>query len=214
MILRYSDEEISEILCKSFDSYQKYGAKFDTTRNVKSHDAFDHIKKKLTVLGDLKEGRLTHKGLFTSKIYCEEFLFGEIFFGKFHENLDSYQLALLIGCLCFEYREDTPIKKVYPDKSLSHLKSRIREHNYLRAEKRFEDLITLTALIYPCFHGEDIFDVIDRTQLPEGDLLRFYRTVLDRVSQIEKATDNPDLRRKMDDCTDVIKRCIKLVDIL
>jgi len=214
MIKRYSAEEISEILCKSFDSYQKYGKRFDKTRNIKSHDAFDSLKKKLTQLGDLKEGNLTHKGLFTSKIYCDEFLMGEIFFGKFHEDLNGYQLALIIGCLCFEYREDTQIKKVYPDKSTTYLKSKINGHDYLKSEKRFDELITLTALIRPCFYGENIFAVIEKTQLPEGDLLRFYRTVLDRVSQIAQATNDAQLSKKMDECTDVIKRCIQLVDIL
>ena len=214
MIQRHTVPEIAEILCESFDSYQRYGKNFDKRRNMKSHNAFDNLKKKLTKLGYLKDDCLTEKGIFTSKIYCDEFLMGEIFFGRFYEDLDEYHLLLLIACICFESREEEEFKQVYPDKSIEKLKSKLNGNDYLKAEKRFDTIIKMTALIDPCFHGEDIFKVIENTQLPEGDLLRFYRTLLDKVSQVKKATNDHKLSKKMDNCSDAIKMCIKLVDIL
>jgi superfamily II RNA helicase len=214
MIKRYTDAEIDEILCKSFDSYQKYGAKFDQKRNIKSHDAFESLKKKLTQMEDLKGNNLTSKGIFTSKIYCEEFLMGEIFYEKFHEDLNEYQLALLMGCICYESREEVEFKKLYPDKKVSELKNKIANHDYLRHDKRFNDLIWITALIHPCFNGGNIFDVIKNTQLPEGDLLRFYRTLIDRISQVRQATNDYQLAKQLDNCMDAIRRCIELVDVL
>jgi len=214
MIQRHTAPEIEDILCKSFDSYQRYGKEFYKRRNMKSHNAFDNLKKKLTKLGYLKDDCLTEKGIFTSKIYSNEFLMGEIFFGKFHESLNEYHLALIIGCICFEYREENEFKQIYHNKSIENLRSKLNENNYLQTEKRFNNLIKTTALIYPCFHGEDIFKVIENTQLPEGDLLRFYRTVLDRIMQVKKATNDHQLSKKMENCNDAIKTCIKLVDIL
>jgi superfamily II RNA helicase len=214
LIKRHTDSEIEEILCKSFDSYQKYGAKFNKTRNIKSHDAFDTLKKKLTQLEDLKNNNLTSKGIFTSKIYCEELLMGEIFFENFYETLNEYQLTLIMGCICYESREEIEFKKVYPDKKTSELKNKIINHEYLKRDNRFNQLIPMTALIYPCFNGGNIFTVIKNTALPEGDLLRFYRTLIDRISQVRQATNDYQLAKKLDNSMDAIRRGIELVDIL
>ena len=214
MLQMHTSSEIDEILCQSFDSYQKYAGEFDKTRNVKSHNAFDNLKKKLTKLGYLKGDSLTEKGKFASKIYSSEFLMGEIFFGKFCENLTEYDLLLLIACICFEYKKETEFKQVHLGKSIENLKSKLNENNYLKTERCFDNLVKVTALIYPCFHDGDIFKVIENTQLPEGDLLRFYRSVLDKVLQIKKATNDSELSKKMDNCSHAIKICIKSVDTL
>jgi superfamily II RNA helicase len=214
MIQRHTASEIEEILCQSFDSYQRYGKEFDKVRNIKSHNVFYNLKKKLTQLGYIKEDKLTEKGSFTLKIYSSEFIVGEIFFGKFCEDLAEYDLLLLLACICFESRDEPDFEKVYLSKSIDVLRSKLKKNHYLKYETCFDNLVKMTALISPCFNGKDIFDVIDNTKLAEGDLLRFYRTVLDKVQQVKKATNDPKLSRKMDNCCDVIKQCISLVDVL
>ncbi len=214
MILRHSTAQIDEILCESFDSYQKYGEKYDQMKNMKSHSAFENLKKKLTKMGYLKNDSLTEKGIFISKIYSNEFLIGEIFFGEFSKDLTEYELLLLIACICYESSDTNEFKQLYPSKIIENLKFKIDENDYLRYEIRFSNLVKMSAMIYPCFHGEDIFKVIENTQLSEGDLLKFYRTTLDKVLQIKKATNDSELSKKMDNCSSAIKMCIKLVDIL
>jgi superfamily II RNA helicase len=216
MIQRHSEKEIDEILCKSFDSYQKYGRNYDKRTNLKSHNAFANIRRKLLKLGYLTpDGKqLTEKGIFASKIYADEFLIGEIFYGTFTETLSEYHLLLLLACICFEGRDEEAFGKVYRDKPLDNLIARQRSHPYLKAEKRFQNMQKMTALVYPCFHGEDIFKVIENTKMPEGDLLRFYRTLLDRAMQVKKATVDSDIAAKMANCINAIRDCIKLVDVL
>jgi superfamily II RNA helicase len=215
LIKNHNDEEINEILCKSFDSFQRYGSKFHKTRNIRSHDAFDKIKRKLIELGDLKDNNITSKGMFTSKIYCEEYLLGEIFFEKFYEELNEYQLTLMMACICYEgRREELDFKKVYPDKKISELKNNIHKNEYIKKDKRFNDLVSMTALIHPCFNAGNIFNAIENTNLPEGDLLRFYRTLIDRFSQVRQATKDFQLAKRIDNCMDAIRRCIELVDVV
>jgi len=94
------------------------------------------------------------------------------------------------------------------------LKKELRYNHYLQKEKRFNELETLTALIHPCYHGKNIFEIIRNTNLLEGDVIRFFRQVLDRIGQIKNATDDYVLRRLLDNCKSIINDSMKDIEIL
>ena len=201
LIKHHTREEIEKILKMSFYTYQK---------NSKSEikHAFNNINKKLIKLGFVKEGKLTEKGEFSSGIYADEITIGEIFATDFYKDLMEYQLMMIIACLCYEPRERTEFYKTYPSKPSNDLKKKM----YELKEKRFNSLDSLTALIHPCYHGKDIFEIMKNTNFLEGDIIRFFRQMLDRFSQIRNATNDARLEQMARNCQDIIISSLSDID--
>ncbi|RMD58044.1 DEAD/DEAH box helicase [Candidatus Woesearchaeota archaeon] len=209
LIKQYDDNEIRNILTQSFFAYQskKRGGKEDRMQFT-----FDKIKKRLVKLGYVDGKALTPKGEFTSRIYADELLFGEAFATDFYESLTEYQMFLLISAICYEGRERTMFYKVYPSKEVSHLKALVRKNPVMRRYKRFENLDVLTGLVRPCYDGKSIFDVFDNTNLLEGDVMRFFRQVVDRMGQVRTATQDRQLAERMAGLQDRILGCLSQVE--
>lgn len=204
LIKAHTKEEIEIILKMSFYTYQR-GSKA-VIKNV-----FINTTKKLVKLGYVKDGKLTSKGEFSSKIYADEILTGEIFATNFYKGLTEYQFLLIIASLSYEPRERTEFFKKYPSSSLNELKKKIRNSEEVK-NKRFNHLDSLTALIHPLFQGENVFEIMKNTNFLEGDVIRFFRQMLDRFSQIREAAEVEDLRQIVRNCQDIINDSLSLID--
>ncbi|MFH1409597.1 MAG: DEAD/DEAH box helicase [Nanoarchaeota archaeon] len=213
MIRDHTQDEIDTILTHNFFTYQKFGNRFDKQKNVFGY-SFDRIKKRLINLGYIKEGKLTAKGQFTAGIYADEILLGEIFATPFHQELNEYQILLLLACLCYEPRERDNLGKPQYTKDIRDLKRRIQGSQTLAREKKFAQLVPMTAFIHPCYHGKTIFDIVKGTDLLEGDLLRFFSQMLDRMNQVRKATTDRRLEQTMRSCKDIVLSCLNHIDVL
>ncbi|MBL7054930.1 hypothetical protein ISS05_04185, partial [Candidatus Woesearchaeota archaeon] len=108
--------------------------------------------------------------------------------------------------------EKTEFYKEYPSDFLNQLKNALRNYSYTHKEPRFDYLETLTALIHPCYYNKSIFDIMENTNLLEGDLIRFFRQILDRINQIKKATEDERLRQMLMSCRDLILNCLRGID--
>jgi superfamily II RNA helicase len=214
ILKRHTAQEIEEILCKNFYSYQKYGKNFDKVEKQKIYFTFDRIKKKLERLDYIRNDKLLEKGEFCAKIYSDEIFTSEIFATPFYRNYDEYQLMLLIGCICYEARERTEFYKVFPSKQIKDLEQGIHRNEYLSKEKRLRHLIDVSALIHPCFHGQSIFDILKNTNLLEGDIIRFFRQMIDRMTQIRNATQDRRLIEIMRSLENVILHSLQDIDAI
>jgi superfamily II RNA helicase len=214
IIKRHTIEEIDEILCKNFYSYQKYGRNFDRVEKQRIYFTFDRLKKKLERLQYIKNERLTEKGEFCAKIYSDEIFTSEIFATDFYRNYHEYQLMLLIACICYEARERTDFYKVFPSKLTKELEHGIARNEYLHKERRLKHLVDVTALVHPCYHGQSIFDILKNTNLLEGDIIRFFRQMIDRMTQIRNATQDARLVEIMRHLEDVILHSLQDIDAM
>jgi superfamily II RNA helicase len=170
------------------------------------------MKKKLAKMEYLKEGKLTFKGEFAARIYADEIIISEIFATDFWKELTEYQVFLLVGCLCYESRERTEFYQEYTSNETKQLKWKINAHDYLEKVKRFRAVDEITALIYPVYSGKSIFDSIKNTNLLEGDIIRFFRQILDRMNQIKDATNDIKLENKIGKCQFLINNALKGMD--
>ena len=211
MINSHNAVEIDEILSKNFFVFQKYGKVDSSKKNIFSHK-FAALSTKLEKLGYISKGKLTEKGLFSSKIYSEEILTGEIFSTSFYLDLNEYQIMLLIACICYESREKTEFYKTYHSEFLNSLRKKIRDDHFISKDKKFNDIEQLTALVHPCYHNKTIFDIVKNTNLLEGDLIRFFRQMLDRISQIKQATNDMRLQQILKSCQEIILNCLRDID--
>ncbi|HII64099.1 TPA: DEAD/DEAH box helicase [Candidatus Woesearchaeota archaeon] len=212
LIKRHTQEEIDEILCKSFYTYQKYGRRFDKVAKHLFAYKFEAAKKKLIKMGYIANDRLTDKGEFGSHIYSDEILTSELFATSFYGHLNEYQIMLLVAAICYEFREKTEFYHQQPSKALSQLKHALKNHHTLEKEKRFRSLDDLTSLVHPCFYGKNVLEIVKNTNLLEGDIIRFFRQMLDRFGQIRNATRDLRLVEICRSCEQVIQNCLKDID--
>jgi len=214
LIKLHNQKEIDEILCKSFHTFQKYGRKFNLIGKGVFYHRFNNIRKKLLKMDYAVDDHLTWKGDFSSMIYADEILIGEIFATNFYKNLSEMHLLLLLACICYEPRRATKFYKEYDMKMVRELQKKIYNHKFLKKDKRFKEMHKLTALIDPCYHGKNLFDIMKNTNLLEGDLIRFFRQILDRIGQIKKATSDEKLKFMLGNCQHLVIESLKEIDIL
>jgi len=212
LIDRHDTKEINEILSQSFYAYQKYGE--TATTQSRTHHEFNHLKKRLENLGYLENDTLTEKGRFASNIYTEEIILGEIFGTGFYKTLTEYQMLLIFACICYEGRERTQFFERFPSKEMQAVRKSLSQHPELMKDVRFKEMIKITALVHPCYSGSSIFDIMRNTNLQEGDLVRFFRQIIDRITQVKMATGDNDLKAKMENCQKKVLDCLKDIDFV
>jgi len=204
IIKQHTKAEIEKILGMNFHAYQ-------TGSLGEIKNSFSKIKNKLIKFNYVNNDKLTEKGIFSSKIYSNEILTGEIFSTDFFKGLTEYQVLLIVACLCYEPKVKEEFYVSYKSKQLNYLKKKLMHNKFIGKDKRFKYVDLLTALVYPCYQGENIFQIMENSNFLEGDILRFFRQMLDRLSQIRGATNNQELQQLVKNCQSIIN--VSLADI-
>ncbi len=209
LINQHNEPEIEYILRLSFYSYQKFGEKYDKVPTNVLLARYNNIVKQLRKYGYVEKGKLTEKGVFASKIFADEIAMGEIFATTFVDDLDEYQVLMVLACLVYEHRENNKFDKSPGSKTLQQLKNKIGKHEYLGREKKFLEIDLMNTLITPLYQGRTFFELLKLTNLLEGDLIRLFAQIMDRLGQIKKATNNYPLQNKIRNCQGVIERSLE-----
>ncbi|MBI2576483.1 DEAD/DEAH box helicase [Candidatus Woesearchaeota archaeon] len=205
MIKLHTPQEIEVILQQSFLAFQEKRL----NRKIDIKTRYLSLCRKLEQMGYLKNGKLTEKGDFASKIYSDEILTTEIFGTSFCLDLNKDEILILIGCLAYEWKEKHQFFQPLKDERTRHIKKKIQQHHHLEKDKRFWNLFEIASLVGPCLKQESFFLLTELTDIPEGDLIRFFGQILDRVRQIRRASFNPDLSIYLDELHNLV---LKLLD--
>ncbi|MBT4538706.1 DEAD/DEAH box helicase [Candidatus Woesearchaeota archaeon] len=209
LINLHTPEEIEKILRLSFFSYQKFGEEYENVPTKKLLARYNSIRRKLEKLDFVRGNELTPKGEFASHIYADEITLGEVFSTGLHESLDEYQILLLLAAVVYEPRERDEFKQKFRNEQLQELKTLLKNDEWLAREKKFLSLDVMTTIINPIYNGKSFFDVMKFTSLVEGDLIRLYSQILDRIGQIKKAGYDHTLATKMSNCQGIVKRALE-----
>ena len=209
LINLHTEEEIEHILKLSFFSYQKFGEEYDKVPTKLLLSRYYSIIRRLQKFKYVYNKKLTDKGVFASKIFADEITIGEIFATSLVDQLEEYQILLILAALVYEPRATTKFNNLFRDQQLKDLKNKLRKREYLAKEKKFENLDLMTALIQPVYQGQTFFELIDNTNLLEGDIIRIFAQINDRIGQIKKATTDHKLSNKMDNCQGIIDKALE-----
>ncbi len=181
----HTDEEIEKILKMNFYTFQELDGKIDDIQMLNSIRArYSKAIKVLNKKGYIEGSELTEKGKFATKIFSDELEISEVYFNM---KLDAYSLLLILAALVYEDKRGRFYKK-YVDKEVYKLKDRLR--NIFPGAKWINNISTMTAIIRPCMEGKTFIEILKNTSLLEGDLIRILMQVLDRLEQINKATED------------------------
>lgn len=208
MLHRHSAEEVQQILKMNFFTYQKTKGKLENARVLGSIKArFTKIVKTLTKLNYITpESKLTEKGIFASQIFSDELEITEIFKGDFKYTLDEYSILLLIAALTYEGRRGTRFYQTYNQKTTSKIVTAIEEQGVLKRKKWSGNVVRMSAIIDPIYHGKTFTEVLKNTNLLEGDLIRILMRIMDKLEQIDKALEHED-----DRTISMVRNCKHLV---
>ncbi|MDP3734019.1 MAG: DEAD/DEAH box helicase [Nanoarchaeota archaeon] len=209
LINQHTPAEIEQILRLSFFSYQKFGKDYAKIPTNVLLARYSSIIRKLTKYDYVQGNTVTAKGVFSSKIFADEISIGEIFATDFVHQLDEYQILLLLAALIYEKREMNKFTQEHKNDQLNKLKALLSRNDYLSKEKKFLALPEMTTLMFPIYHGKSFFDLLSSTTLLEGDLIRFFLQIKDRIGQIKKATVDYKVTQKMINCQGIIDKALE-----
>ncbi|MBI2151701.1 DEAD/DEAH box helicase [Candidatus Woesearchaeota archaeon] len=205
----HTPQEIEHILRLSFYSYQKFGKNFMRVPTKMLLARYESIVRKLRKLGYVDDSGLTDKGHFSAKVFADEISMGEVFATGLAEEMDEYQILLVLAALVYEPRERRRLEKVVRNEQLKKLTGMLLKNEALAKERKFLSLPEITSLISPVYNGKSFFAVLEDTDFLEGDLIRFYMQVLDRIGQVKKASVSYHLITKMDNCRGIIEKALE-----
>ena len=207
----HSEEEIQHILKMNFYTYQQLRLKEEPTRVLATIKArFTKLMKKLRKLGYVEGDSLTDIGRFASKIFSDELEVSQMFMSKFDYELDEYAILLLIASLVYEGKRETRFYKTFKDKKMSRIQKAVENHPVLKRGKWHLSMEKMTALIHPCYNGKKFIQILEFTNMPEGDLIRLFLRILDKLEQIDKAVVHDDkLLAMVRNCKHLIKDCLE-----
>ncbi len=166
----------------------------------------------LRQLGYIDERSLLPRGEFAAKIHIEEITVTELYFrGVFHE-WDPHEINALAVSLVYEFRRrggDGSANRARLFPRLRDAKSFVaalaRRHAFVKPLET-----GLSMLMFEWSQGASFEDLVARSEIPEGDLIRAFRQAIDLLRQIREATEDKSLREKLEICLDCINRDIVL----
>ncbi len=209
LIDQHTPEEIEKILRLSFYSFQKFGRDYEKIPSKVLLARYQSIVRQLQKMHYIEKGKLTAKGYFSARVFAEEISMGELFATPLAEKLDEYQILLSLACLVYEPRQGNEFKGPQINEQMKHLVSLIHASHWLSSEKKFLSLRSMTCLIHPVYYGKSFFDILQQTNLLEGDLIRFYGQILDRLGQIKKASTDYQLLNKISNCQGLLQKMLE-----
>ena len=214
LISNHTSEEREVILRSSFFTYQVAGQ-----HKERIFSSYQNKVKKLIGLGYLEEdaNTLTLQGEFARRIYVHEIVLTELFMSSLAHEFCELEIILICASLEYEEKRAVTFKKgaVVQTHSLLAKFKQYREIYSFFKESNMEKLEPMLSLWYS---GGSFSSLLDITTLPEGDIVRFMRRIIDVLQQVLHAINQTmpseiELRDKLFSCIAKIDRGIVQVKV-
>ncbi|MFH1650263.1 MAG: DEAD/DEAH box helicase [Candidatus Woesearchaeota archaeon] len=215
MIRGHNEEQIDTILVSNFFCYQKAqtGMTEGQARGVMRR-RWTNLTKVLQKYKYIQGDSITEKGEFASYMFADELEFTEIFGTQFHKGLTTYQTLMIVAALCYEKRPRTKFFNKQGGHDIKDLLKRIEQNEPLRQERRFNNIHDLTSIILPLSKGVPFLEILANTNMLEGDLIRIFRQMMDRIMTVRKATRDDELQNRLDKSVKAIDECFKDIGLI
>ncbi|MFT7620417.1 MAG: superfamily II RNA helicase, partial [Planctomycetota bacterium] len=194
-LIRLMGSDISDAIAKSFAAFQAGSAK----------KPLRDLERKLEVLEArhyLKDGKLTGKGQFCTKLAGFEIQLTELYWDGCFEDLDPIQCAIICAAIIHQSRpRDSSVNleiNPIPQNIVNKSRKRLREFRKAEVASGFDPIVHLLdfGLAAPLsfwLTGTDLPDLQRYTSMQEGDLVRAFRLTVQVLRQLAWSLpkDNP-----------------------
>ncbi len=215
------DEKTQEVLLKSnFDHYVRMQYNKKAVRVMAS---FKNKRKKLERLGYIqntnkisniagggyldynKEFVLTDKGIFARNIYSQEIPLTELFFNKSINKFSDLELLIVLAALVYEERRNDYFMIKGCEKTYGRI-MQILKNTFLEKELNKISLKRMINYVSCWANGGKFTELMKYTNLQEGDIIRFFRRLIDVLTQLRRATEKDELKDRLDKLISLIDR--------
>ncbi len=210
-LLKYhNQEEIEIILRKSFDYYLKKKKK----GNIRIMGTFANKLRILKKFGYvLDDNTLTSRGEFARMIYAFELIIAELCTSEVWKELDDTAFLATLATIMWEGRRGA---KFYhpPNKHLvNRALQRLSKNTFVFRKFNIPAFKHLHPIIHHWYNGGDFVEMVEFSNLLEGDYIRIFRQLIDMCRQIKRCSGNYDLIEVVERCMTKIDRSIVKVEL-
>ncbi|MEK6960900.1 MAG: DEAD/DEAH box helicase [Nanoarchaeota archaeon] len=213
LIYGYSERQIDTVLASNFGLFQRYGkAVFTGEKHLPMKAVFAKKKKMLAKMGYIdNEGGLTEKGQFARSVFRDELLVTELFYDGIGRETSEFKTLLAVAAVCYEPRRADEFLKGRSGDAFD-LIHQLKKHEYLGKHMKMNYIILLAPFLQKWYEGCSFLELMKCTNLAEGDVIKFFRQMIDLMSQVKHASHDDQLRDKMDKISDRLNR--ELVEVV
>jgi superfamily II RNA helicase len=211
MLMLYNEEDIELILKKNFYVYHR---KHQQHRQVRMKTSFTKKQKRLMKMGYIsKEGEITDKGLFASRIYYHELLISELFATGFYNHFSELELLQIIAAIVYEPKANDHFSFKGIHKTYNELTQKLSDNTYVFDHLNKLSLKRMMAIVETWAMGGSFNLVLELTNYQEGDVVRLFRRIIDMIQQIMHASSNDELRDRLGECRRIIDHGLVSVEL-
>ncbi len=212
IIRNHTDKDIQVILESNLGCFQAGSnkaiaiTKASYKKKRKLLEMLNYVKKSESAD---KEYELTWKGQFATHIYTQEMLVTEVFFNDLWKNLDNFELTLLVVAIMYEGKKNDQFKVDLGSVNIKQVLKVLGDNSFAKKTVNRVALKKLALIVWKWVGGCEFTELMNYTNLLEGDLIRVFRQAIDLMRQIRGAartSDKMDLVERIDSCIDSIKR--------
>lgn len=224
LIANYDDETQEEILKSSFDYYVKtknkkkvhimasYNNRIKTLNKLKYVVYSDTVQHLDAFVEHQSRYTLTDKGRFASKLYANEILLTELFHLPHIDKIPDLDLLTLLAAIVYEPRR----LDYFMIKGSEKIYRRIIKHMYgtrLENDVNRINLKRMINFVKAWATGAKFTQLMTYSNLAEGDIIRFFRRLIDTLGQLQHATEKKELRDRLETLIDMIDRDLVSADL-
>ena len=194
LIRQYSKKESVTILKNSFFQFQ------NKTKKYKIQNLFERKLNVLKKNGYIDEYyNLTSKGEFLSKIYTESLVVSEIFTADDILDYTALELFFLISSIIYEPGKKVKFMFRKKDfKEADEILNKFKNGSFVYAYFENKNARKLYPFVKLWFKAEIGFvELMEYTNMQEGNVIRLFRMAIDLIFQIINATDNDELKERL-----------------
>jgi superfamily II RNA helicase len=202
LLKQHDHEEIETILKKSFDCYLKK----KQNKNIRIMGSFANKVRILKKFGYVNEDNtLTQKGEFARMIYAYELIIADLCTSDTWKELDDVAFLTAIATIMWEGRRGSKFYQKFNKQQVGNALKVLGKNAFIFKKFNVTAYKNLHPIISHWYNGGSFVEMMDFTNLLEGDYIRMFRQLIDMCRQIKRCTGDYDL-------VDIVERCMIKTD--
>ncbi|PIN78793.1 hypothetical protein COV16_05550 [Candidatus Woesearchaeota archaeon CG10_big_fil_rev_8_21_14_0_10_34_8] len=210
LLKQHDHEEIEIILKQSFDCYLKKKKK----KNIRIMGSFANKVRILKKFGYVaNDNTLTHKGDFARMIYAYELIIAELCTSGTVKDLDDVGFLTTIAAIMWEGRRGVKFYKKNDKKKTGKALHILSKDVFVFKKLNIAAFKSIHPIIDHWYNEGDFVEMMEFSNLLEGDYIRMFRQLIDMMKQIKRATGDYDLVDIVERCTNKLDRDVVKVEL-
>ncbi|MFW6378707.1 MAG: DEAD/DEAH box helicase [Nanoarchaeota archaeon] len=227
LLANHTEKDQERILKSSFDYYVR------TQANKKAVYVIASFRKKVKMLkklGFIKDAAqvsaefdgayvdidqkyvLTEKGEFARHIYFNEVALTELFFRDDLDEVSDLDLLIILATITYEPRRNDYFMIKGSEKTYNRILKRFDKTPVFQDVNKIS-LKRMINFVSAWATGAEFVELLKYSNLQEGDVIRFFRRLIDVLTQLKRATDNEKIKGRIDTLIEKIDRGLVSADI-